>query len=124
MTESLQDELLREPDTDFLANRIEGLESMRREIELQIDTRVRESERRILEIQEQIVLYEVQRQFIFIGDPTTRNSTDARLFSTLNNLYREMRGERIQCLKDTSALRLRVRELQIEINSRRDLLIA
>ena len=113
-------EQAREPD--FLETRMEGMALLLKELELQIETRLRESERRQEEIRRQVYLLEAEMKNVKAGDPGLVNSVRSRLFSAINSLEREYRSERIQAWKDVAPLRIKRQELATEIDARRRLL--
>jgi uncharacterized protein YicC (UPF0701 family) len=111
--------LQKEEGPDFLEARLQGMEQLLNELDMQIDTRLKESEKRLAEIARQVSLLETQMQFIPSGDPAIVNSVRSRLFAAINGLQREARNERIQALKDVSQLRIERQKLAIEVDARR-----
>lgn len=109
-------------ESDFLSVRLQGLENQLREVEVQIAARMNESERKLEEIAREIDRQEWEFRNVFSGDPGVVNSQRSRIASALSSLKRQYRDERIQALKDVSALRMKRAELISEIETRRKLL--
>lgn len=106
---------------DFLGSRLDGMELLLKEMDIQIEARMKESERKLQEIAREIDQFEWQIGNVPSSDPGIVNARRAQLFSAINNLKREYRAERIQALKDVSALRLDRQKLAVEIEARRKL---
>jgi len=111
----------KEEALNFLQMRFEDQEQMLREFDLQIDTRLTESKRRLEDIRSKIDDLKYALQRIPSSDAGIVNSIRSRYFSAIQSLDREYRNERIQALKDVSQLRLKRQELAAQIETRRRL---